>query len=46
MDSLSSINAANGMMGESAAASAEFVSHDDDSIERPTILGAQLTNPY
>ena len=26
--------------------SADFIPHDDDSIERITVLSSQLTNPY
>lgn len=33
------------MMANSLATSV-FENHDDDSIERKTVLGSQLTNPY
>ena len=39
-------NSARLMASGGGTGSADFIPHDEDSIERETILGYQLTNPY
>jgi len=39
-------NSARLMASGGGLESADFIPHDEDSIERETVLGYQLTNPY